>query len=794
MKKLLILFYVGLVALSASAQQNASLVAQLPYEQAVNDIWGWAAEDSTEYALVGTQTGVSVVSLADPTQPVEVAFAPGPNSTWRDMKTWNNHAYAINETDEGLLVMDLSGLPDTMTYFYWSPLITELGGQLSTCHNIYIDEFGVAYLAGCNLNSGGIIFVDVAKDQNNPTFIGNATNVYAHDVYTDDNLMYTSDIFVGNLTIHDVTDKEEPIILATQQTPFRFTHNAWANADQTVVFTTDERANAPIAAYDISDLENIVELDQFRPQKTIGTNVIPHNVHVLDNYVIASHYTDGVVIIDADRPHNLIEVSSWDTELNLTDGFNGAWGAYPFLPSGLVLGSDRGNGLFVIEAEYKRAAYFEGLVVDSVTQEPLVNARVRLLEIGVETTEFTNFEGNFATGVANSGTYMVEVSRLGYVTKTVELELENGVLTERRFELEPIPEFSVIGRVIDRENRMPIPSAQISILGEENSYEAATGEDGAFEVENIFAGNYQIIVGAWGYEQRLIDASNLESNQTFEIELDRGYEDDFVLDLGWTVVGGATTGNWERGEPIGTQFGNGLANPEFDLPNDLGTQCYVTGNAGGSAGTDDVDDGSTELISPLMDLTTYANPELSYQLWFVNAGGDGSPNDSLSVYLSNGDSEVLLETVTTSVGAWNLPSVFRLNELIEITNTMQIRFVTADQVPPQGHLVEAGVDGFQVVDAVASSTDMVVNESQVQVFPNPFTSALQITLAENITNQQAVTIELYDAYGRMIKQYQTQQTINTFELGTNLPEGIYYLKFIQQEELFAVRKLVKTGL
>jgi hypothetical protein len=68
---------------------------------------------------------------------------------------------------------------------------------------------------------------------------------------------------------------------------------------------------------------------------------------------------------------------------------------------------------------------------------------------------------------------------------------------------------------------------------------------------------------------------------------------------------------WERGEPIGTGFGNTISNPDEDIPNDVGDFCYVTGNGGGDAGNDDVDDGSTILTSPLMDLTGMENPTMN---------------------------------------------------------------------------------------------------------------------------------------------------------------------------------------
>ncbi|MBK9016730.1 MAG: choice-of-anchor B family protein [Saprospiraceae bacterium] len=360
------------------AQLNMTLLDQIDYTQDLNDIWGWVdPDDGIEYALVGTVTGVSVVSLADPSNAVEVEFLPGANSTWRDIKTWGNYAYCINEEANGLMVINLTDAPNNITATNWSPNLPGLG-TYTTAHNIWIDEFGYAYIAGANINSGGMLIVDVFSTPGSPQFVAPAPAVYSHDVYTRDNIMYASEIYGGNMTIYDVSNKQNITMLGQQQTPYVFTHNVWLSDDGNVAFTTDEKANAPIGAYDVSDPDNIIELDQFRPVATLGASVIPHNVHVWQDWLIISYYTDGGIIADASRPENIIEVGNWDSFLGGNGGYNGAWGAYPFLPSGLVLLTDIGNGLFVCGATYVRACWLEGIVTDAVTGLPIQGASAHI--------------------------------------------------------------------------------------------------------------------------------------------------------------------------------------------------------------------------------------------------------------------------------------------------------------------------------------------------------------------------------------------------------------------------------
>lgn len=689
-----------LVAMSSTgwSQLNMTLLDQIDYTQNTNDIWGWFDPvDSTEYALVGTTTGVSIVSLVDPTDIQEVAFIPGPNSTWRDIKSWGNFVYVTNESSDGLLVIDMTNHPNNITFTYWAPSLPGLG-VLSSCHNLYIDENGYAYLAGCNLNGGGIIFVDVATTPGNPQFVAAGPAVYNHDVYARNNIMYSSEIYAGELGIYDVSDKMNVVKLAEQQTPFAFTHNAWLNDAGDLVFTTDEKANAPVAAYDISDLNNIVELDQFKPVATIGQNVIPHNVHVWNDWLIISYYTDGGIIVDASHPSNLIEVGNWDTFLGGNGGFSGAWGAYPFLPSGLVLLTDINNGLYVCGANYVRACWLEGTVTDSQTGQPILGANVHI-ESSQANAATTKINGNYETGQAIPGTFDVTFSATGYVSKVVSATLDNGVLTTLDVELDPVSSYSISGQAVKATDGSPVPGAQIFLTSPMGDFSAVADANGNFTFPGVFSGNYELFAGAWGYLHKHIENFSVGAGtpQPLIITLNKGYQNDFILDLGWTETHTAATGWWVRDVPIETTNGGQPVNPGEDVPDDYGTMCYMTGNGGGGAGNDDVDNGVVTLYSPLMDLSGYTQPVVSYRSWFVNSGGNGSPNDTLKVFVSNGSDMVLLESISQSNPAWNPTSSFKMLDYISLSNQMQVIFETSD-LPGTGHLVEAAVDQFLVED------------------------------------------------------------------------------------------------
>ncbi len=154
-------------------------------------------------------------------------------------------------------------------------------------------------------------------------------------------------------------------------------------------------------------LSNIIETD--RVQSNPGSDVIPHNAHVLNDFIITSYYTDGVVVHDASNPNNIIEVAHYDTSPNYSgSGYHGSWGAYPFLPSGNILASDIEEGLKILSIDYVRASFLEGTVSDSITGDPLFDVTVEISETYLSTQ--TAFDGSFKFGILLSGTFDIYVS------------------------------------------------------------------------------------------------------------------------------------------------------------------------------------------------------------------------------------------------------------------------------------------------------------------------------------------------------------------------------------------------
>ncbi len=421
--------------------QNIELRSLTTYAPDMSDIWGYS-DGEHEYALASTSKYFTIVDVTDPENPVKLHQVDGPNSYWRDIKTWGNYAYGVQDIPNnpnqgvGITIMNLSDLQNEMPVSFWKN-DGSLSSDLKIAHNIFIDEFGYAYICGHNFGSGGVLILDLTQDPENPTVVGEFTNNYVHDCYVRDNILYTSDENSngGTFTIVDVSDKSNLTILATENTPGNTSHNNWLSDDGQTIFTTDENSGAYLAAYDISDFNDIEELDRYRSSP--GMSVIPHNVFIKDDFAIISYYRDGVKILDVSQPDNMVEVGGYDTSPNFSgNGFNGAWGVYPYLPSGNILVTDIEEGLYVLTPTYKRATQIKGIVTDLNSGNPIFDATVEIKHNSDTELSSSNLSGQFGGGFTSDGAFTLTVSKNGYSSYSETFNLNLGDVKEVQVELE----------------------------------------------------------------------------------------------------------------------------------------------------------------------------------------------------------------------------------------------------------------------------------------------------------------------------------------------------------------------
>ncbi len=748
--------------IQAQDNMNTLFLGNLSYQQDLSDVWGYE-KDGSEYALVGVFNGISVVDVTQPSAPVELNFFPGDGSTWRDLKTWGDYLYCINETGGGLQIVNLSeviaGSPNP-TY------IENMQLGFSTAHNIYIDEAGVLYVFGSNYSNGGCEMYDLTQDPENPIFLGVFDDYYLHDGMVRGDTLWCGAIYNGVFSVVDVSDKANPVIMASHVTPNNFSHNCWISDDGDYLFTTDEVSGAYVAAYDVSDLQNIEETDRIQAWSGY-TDVIPHNTHVDGDFVVTSYYADGLSVVDVSNPTNMIEVAYYDTSEDFQgDGFNGAWGAYPWLPSGNILVTDIETGLYIIEPKYGNASFIEGEVADLNTGALLSNVMVEI--VGSNNSDITTLAGFYQTGVANPGVYQIVFSAPGYSDLEMDVNLSSGSTLSLDVQLEPFGSYQSQISVIKEVTQIGIPAANVLLVSDEIEYNLISDENGQI-YSSLLAGSYDVSVSHWGYQSYCGSLVVTESGLAETIELSVGYYDDFSSDLGWVVENdnSVSAGQWERVVPIASYFQNQMLNVGYDVDGDCFEYAFVTSNSENLPyNQGDVDDGFTSIKSPIMDLSSYQNPRFNFSTWFVNIGGEGPADDAIIVSLSNeNETLVIFERTISSSMNWMNHSV-SIDSTMELTDQMFLTVETMD-LPDSGHLVEAGFDNFSV-SADNLSID-VVSDVSMNIYPNPSPNGYM-----NIFVSEPSHCTLINLLGATVAEFKVIRGVNTIDL-SYLDPGSYLL-------------------
>ncbi len=650
------------------ASKGVHLLAWLPITEfgdfnAASDCWGYTSPSGREYAIIGLSGGTAFIEITNPAMPAIIAVIPGPTSTWRDMKVYQHHAYAVSEGGGGVQVMDLTQIDNGIVNYLGN--VTEAGTiENPATHNVAIDETS-GFLYRCGGGSGTTIGLRIYSlaDPANPVFVGEWNDRYVHDAQI---ITYVQGPYAGRqiafcaannvsgggnprLDIVDVTDKSNPFLLGSATYSFRaFAHQNWLTHDLRYVYLNDELAeieydiSTTTRVFDVSDPENPFEAATF----TNGNTSSGHNLYTRGDLSFHSNYQSGLRVFDISDQLAPIEVGFFDTwPEDDNTGFNGLWSNYPYFPSGVIIGCDRQKGLFVwgLGDPPLQFSYPNGVPETISPSGDSVIVRIEAAE-GV----------SVAPGSA----------KLHY-----KLSDDDDFTDIELAPLEPNSE-EYIAHLPALECAAPL-----------NFYVSA-----------------QAIGSSLSVVLRDPPAAPASTYSAFAaVEVQESFADDFDEDLGWTIGAfndDATAGIWERVDPVGTS-----AQPGAPV---TGSACYVTGqHTGGGAGASDVDGGKTTLISPHLSTGALDEATISYWRWYSNSAGAGANDDVFVVDISSdgGHTWVNLETIgpagPDTSGGWRFAR-FRVSDFVEPTDQVRVRFIASDFDPPS--LVEAAIDAVRVSD------------------------------------------------------------------------------------------------
>ena len=739
-----------------------------------NSCWGYTAPNGREYAFFGTQVGTSIIDITE--KPIrEVAFISGPKSTWRNIKVYQHYAYVSTEDQNvengaGLQIIDLSALPDTAL------LVRTDTSTFISAHTLWIADhylFGMGTKAEVGVN-GGAVILNLEPDPTHPRRIGGVDPYYYHDAFVRNDTLVGAAINGDGCDIFDVADKENPTRIGTITYPFSGTHNAALTEDGKYVLTSDEVGFTPktMKVWDIQDPDDIVMVAEYSPNlvETI------HNIRVKGRYAFVAWYTAGMRVIDLKDPEHPREVGFFDTYQGEDGGFNGAWEVYPYFPSGKIAVSDRNSGLYVLEFNNATAGALSGRVLDKETMEPIANASLyhaeydRFLESDVA--------GRYYAGGIEGESVTLEVSAFGYRDQTI-----NGTLTgdaSQDILLEPIPFKTVELKAVDRTTGLPVKDFSYTF----DPYIAPTIVEGESTPVALPIGEELVLtLGKWGYMIERIPVTLKESDTELLVELSPGYQDDATLDLGWSYAApedNAVSGRWNRIHPYLGFPRSDWVHPPLEPAGTTG-RIFFTGSPPRFAPPerDDVNLGRTTLTSPVMDLSSYADPLMLFDLWFIHFERE-TILDTLVVELSNDDGETWVSAYREIKGTsgWKRHVIF-LRDHLFLSDNMRVRFRVSDTLG--NILVVAGMDNFDITDRLFVSTPEVHENSgavsvHTSVIPNPAESETRITVE---SSGEQITVELISPLGlKTTKPFSSYLPPGSHSIPftLNVPTGWYLMR------------------
>ena len=338
--------------LRTQVDKNVTVLSRVNPGGGFSDCWGYVDDSGTELALLCSQNGLFVYDCTDPTQPFAVGFfsaalsgwSPSP---WYDVKTYRQYAYVSTEGGSGIQIIDLSN--PKLPRFVGTKARTEW----DNCHNIQIDtQAGTLYACGTNR---GTVVLDLKTDPTNPTRIASISpGAYVHDMYVANGRAHLAELRSNIYSIVDVTNLPTVRPIGGVQSQSTVLHNVWVSRDDRFAATTNEVSGIPIGVYDLTI--------PARPRlvasvKAGPTQSMVHNVVIHDRIIHCAHYAEGYQAWDLTTPTAPTYIASYDTFPGQTGGFNGAWGVYPFQPSGVVYLSDMRSGLVVIKPDASARTY-----------------------------------------------------------------------------------------------------------------------------------------------------------------------------------------------------------------------------------------------------------------------------------------------------------------------------------------------------------------------------------------------------------------------------------------------------
>lgn len=248
------------------------------------------------------------------------------------------------------------------------------------------------------------------------------------------------------------------------------------------------------------------------------------------------------------------------------------------------------------------------------------------------------------------------------------------------------------------------------------------------------------------------------------VELVAEHDSDSNEDFGqWeTGVAGddATAGIWELNIPIGSfadpNIPESIVAPDHQhTPGIDGEFCFITGQSPSPQASQydtDVDDGFTTVRSPVIDLSVYEAPVLSYWRWFAHVSAANPANIGWIVQLSDdgGTNWVDVESTVTEDREWRRNAI-RIEDYVEINDEFRIQMIASDPIyVGSGSLVEAAVDDVYIWDLGSGvGLEPLSIRFGMDMYPNPASEVINVNYLLRSSNQGV--LQIFDSNGKLVQ-------------------------------------------
>lgn len=371
MQKLLFLIYLVYLTSNFNAQTypslNINLLAHLnPEKDATgtdgrkySGCWGWAQTNKNrEYAIVGTSSQTYFIDVTNPSSPVVVDSVKAKHAgcTWREIKTYQNYCYIVSDDapPNTFQIIDMQYLPDSVHIVHNGTTYFERS------HTIFIDNDkmycgSVTDVSGSGYSTMRVyslatptapVLIRKLEQDINTTIID-----VVHDMYVRNDTIYASCGYKGFHILKLTASNTFSLMQSfTGYAYSGYNHSSWQTDDRkTMVFADEVGAHLPAKVIDVSNFNNITLVDTIRSSYTATA----HNPYIIGNrWCWLSSYQDGLYLYDISNPSNTTIYGYFDTQPQTgTTNYSGNWGAYPYLPSKIIIACDMQNGIFILEGD-----------------------------------------------------------------------------------------------------------------------------------------------------------------------------------------------------------------------------------------------------------------------------------------------------------------------------------------------------------------------------------------------------------------------------------------------------------